>query len=130
MNAADYMRNRRKARRAKWIALLGGECIDCGETDANLLQFDHKHPKRKEHDLNSIKDGNEEIVLKELSKCVLRCAPCHLKKTKDKNEHINRDKSPSTHGSIWHYKSRKCRCPKCRRAMRLYYFKSKSKKAL
>lgn len=114
----DYMKARRKARRAKFIELLGGKCQSCGSTDD--LQFDHAKAKSKEFDLNSIKDGNEGLILKELKKCVLLCPTCHLAKTKNNKEHINKDKKPARHGTIWMYKKYKCRCQKCRKAMSSY----------
>lgn len=114
----QYMKKRRNNRRNKFIQMLGGKCSSCGATDN--LQFDHVNPKHKKHDINAIKDGNEDKILKELKRCVLLCVRCHLQKTKDNKEHVNRDKKPSTHGKIWHYKHYKCRCNKCRKAMSDY----------
>lgn len=119
----DYMRARRKARRAKFIEMLGGKCSSCGSKED--LQFDHVSPKKKEFDLNSIKDGNEGTIEKELKKCVLLCPSCHLAKTKANKEHVNKDKKPARHGTLWMYKKYKCRCIKCRKAMSLY-LKSRS----
>ncbi len=120
---AKYMKERRRARRAKFIDLLGGRCENCHST--RDLQFDHADAKKKEFDLNSVKDGKEEIILQELKKCVLLCSECHLAKTKANQEHINKDKKPVQHGSLWMYKKHKCRCRKCRLAMRLYNLRKK-----
>lgn len=117
----NYMRQRRLNRRNKYIEMLGGKCVSCGSTED--LQFDHINPKRKEFDLNKIKDTNEKTIIKELKKCVLLCPQCHLIKTKHNQEHVNKDKAPSTHGKIWHYKKYKCRCDKCRKAMSDYLSK-------
>jgi 5-methylcytosine-specific restriction endonuclease McrA len=114
----DYMRARRKARRAKFIELLGGKCSSCGSTED--LQFDHANAKKKEFDLNSIKDGKENTIVKELKKCVLLCSECHLSKTKANKEHVNKNKKPARHGTLWMYKNYKCRCRKCRMAMSVY----------
>jgi 5-methylcytosine-specific restriction endonuclease McrA len=114
----DYMKSRRKARRAKFIDLLGGKCVSCGSTDN--LQFDHANAKKKEFDLNAIKDSNEKTILKELKKCVLLCGDCHLDKTKTNKEHINKNKKPARHGTLWMYKKYKCRCRKCRMAISTY----------
>jgi 5-methylcytosine-specific restriction endonuclease McrA len=119
------MRNRRQQRRQKYINMMGGKCVQCGSTKD--LQFDHKNPKHKNHDLNDIKDGDEDRITKELAKCVLLCPNCHLQKTKDNKEHVNKDKQPSRHGKIWHYKRYGCRCRKCRLAMRLYNLRKKEK---
>lgn len=114
----EYMRNRRKERRKKFIALLGGKCISCGKKEN--LQFDHVNPKFKKFDLNDIKDSKETKILKELKKCVLLCPECHLKKTKENKEHVNKNKKPARHGTIWMYKRYKCRCTKCKDAMSKY----------
>lgn len=56
-------------------------CIDCGEKDVIVLEFDH---------LNNKKFGIAEMyknkysiqaIEEELSKCVVRCANCHRRKT-------------------------------------------------
>lgn len=122
----EYMRNRRKARRAKFIDLLGGKCIQCGSKDN--LQFDHVNPKKKEFDLNQIKDGNEAVIAKELKKCVLLCSNCHLEKTKSNKEHVNKDKQPARHSTIHMYKNYGCRCGGCRKAMRVYNLNKRRKK--
>jgi 5-methylcytosine-specific restriction endonuclease McrA len=115
----NYMRERRKARRDKFIKLLGGKCVQCGSVDN--LEFDHRNPKYKKYDYNNLKDSAEKTILKELKKCVLLCANCHLQKTKDNKEHINKDKKPARHGTIWMYKRYKCRCSKCKKAMSDYF---------
>jgi len=114
----DYMRKRRQSRREKFIEMLGGKCQHCGSREN--LEFDHRNPKRKSFDLNEIKDGPEKVLLKELRKCTLLCRPCHLLKTKENKENLNKDKKPARHGTIWMYKKYKCRCYRCRRAMREY----------
>lgn len=56
-------------------------CVDCGETDPIVLEFDHLRNKRKEvsrliNDCVSI-----EILVEEIEKCEVRCANCHRRKT-------------------------------------------------
>ena len=56
-------------------------CIDCGENDPIVLEFDHKSDKidsvsnliRHTHSLTRIQ--------KEIAKCEVRCANCHRRKT-------------------------------------------------
>ena len=117
------MRKRRQKRRAKYIEMLGGKCQNCGSMDS--LEFDHTNAKSKEFDLNDIRDGSEERILKELDKCVLLCRDCHLIKTRENQDYVNKDKKPARHGTLWMYKRYKCRCPKCRMAMRQYYLDNK-----
>lgn len=119
---AEYMRKRRRARRTKLLELLGNKCQSCGSTEN--LEFDHKNPRRKQHDFNEIKDGPENAILKEIMKCSLLCANCHHDKTRDNNEYVNRDKKPARHGTIWKYKLG-CRCSKCKKAIS-DYMKSKT----
>ncbi len=55
-------------------------CVDCGETDPVVLEFDHLGEK----DFNiakGIRDRNWESVLAEISKCEVVCANCHRRRT-------------------------------------------------
>jgi len=64
--------------------LQNNPCIDCGESDIVVLEFDHKRDKftkikavsslvRASYPLNLIKE--------EIKKCEVRCANCHRRKT-------------------------------------------------
>jgi hypothetical protein len=58
-------------------------CVDCGEGDPVVLEFDHREPSQKEitiGDLCSRHFGMTRIV-KEVAKCDVRCANCHRRKT-------------------------------------------------
>lgn len=57
-------------------------CVDCGEKDIVVLQFDHIRGKKK-YLLSTIVSGGHswETVSKEISKCEVRCANCHIRKT-------------------------------------------------
>ncbi len=64
-----------------WNFLSTHPCIDCGESDIIVLEFDHISDK-----INSIsgilKDKSSLLKLKtEIDKCVVRCANCHRRKT-------------------------------------------------
>lgn len=61
--------------------LLSHPCLDCGETDPIVLDFDHRKDKYLAvSDL--IRRGRSWInVLREIEKCEVRCANCHRKKT-------------------------------------------------
>jgi hypothetical protein len=73
----------RNVNRALLLAyLLQHPCIDCGEVDPVLLDFDHRDPssKRKEvRRLASTKPWPQ--VLAEIQKCDVRCANCHRRRT-------------------------------------------------
>lgn len=64
-----------------WDYLHNHPCVDCGEKDIVVLTFDHQNNKlfnisdmtRWRFGLSSVKE--------EISKCQVRCANCHLRKT-------------------------------------------------
>lgn len=59
-------------------------CVDCGEADRVVLEFDHRPEEPKRFDLgNANRDGyGLASVLQEMAKCDIRCANCHRRKTK------------------------------------------------
>jgi hypothetical protein len=63
-----------------WQYLLQHPCIDCGETDPIVLEFDHRSDK-EQNIANLIKNGNVARIEKEIAKCDVRCANCHRRKT-------------------------------------------------
>jgi hypothetical protein len=57
-------------------------CIDCGETDVRVLQFDHIDPSLKSRDVSvMVRSCQWSRVLEEIEKCEVRCANCHRLKT-------------------------------------------------
>lgn len=56
-------------------------CIDCGETDVYALQLDHLRDKDMAVSKCVGRGWSKERLLKEIDKCVVRCASCHHKKT-------------------------------------------------
>lgn len=111
----EYFNNRRKNRRLKFIDLLGGKCERCGATEG--LQFDHRQPNKKEFRISNRIDAPEDILLKEVMKCVLLCARCHKEKTRELGEH---GQPKARHGTLHMYKHYGCRCNKCKRRMSEY----------
>lgn len=68
----------------KLLALLAEkECVDCGEKDFRVLDFDHIDRKNKFKNVSDMRSGHYswESVSKEISKCEVRCANCHRRKT-------------------------------------------------
>ena len=57
-----------------------GCCMDCGEEDSRVLQFHHRDPAAREADIISISSFPR--LLRELEKCDLVCANCHIKRHK------------------------------------------------
>ena len=59
------------------------KCIDCGESDPIVLDFDHIEPKNKFKPVSRMLSGHWswESLTKEIAKCEIRCANCHRRKT-------------------------------------------------
>ena len=80
-------RNRRKARQNKnvrrlvWQYLLQHPCVDCGATDPRFLDFDHVRGKKSEIGTLIRRGTSWRIVMEEISKCEVRCANCHRRRT-------------------------------------------------
>lgn len=66
-----------------------GCCVDCGNDDWRVLDFDHKDPSEKSCSVSSmIWNGSGMDALKaEIAKCELRCANCHRIKTSNQLGH-------------------------------------------
>lgn len=82
----DYIRsNREKALKdaEKYILeyLLQHPCLDCGEPDPIVLEFDHIDPSIKDGAIAILKRSSLSKVKKEIEKCEVRCANCHRRKT-------------------------------------------------
>ena len=62
--------------------LLKHPCIDCGENDPIVLEFDNVRGE-KTYNISSLgwRFCSWETMLKEIAKCEIRCANCHRRKT-------------------------------------------------
>lgn len=63
--------------------LAANPCVDCGESDPVVLEFDHRDPSEKKF---NISEGvwcgfSLTKLLDEIGKCDVRCANCHRRKT-------------------------------------------------
>lgn len=76
-------RNQRKIeRRVAYLVSFLREhpCVDCGETDPVVLEFDHL--RDKEFGIGQgIRDRAWQSVLSEMDKCDVVCANCHRRRT-------------------------------------------------
>lgn len=62
--------------------LLDHPCVDCGETDPLVLDFDHRDPSLKSNAVSRMVYRQPwQVVLEEIAKCDVRCANCHRRKT-------------------------------------------------
>jgi hypothetical protein len=59
--------------------LLAHPCVDCGETDLRVLEFDHRPGSGKTRDISYLIRGGTSWrrVAEELEKCDVRCRNCH-----------------------------------------------------
>lgn len=59
------------------------KCVDCGEKDPIVLDFDHRRSRDKFKIVAKMLSGHYSwlSVKKEIDKCDVRCANCHRRKT-------------------------------------------------
>jgi len=58
-------------------------CVDCGEADIRVLEFDHINSKTKLMEVTMLVRGaySWAMIEKEIKKCRVRCANCHRRRT-------------------------------------------------
>ena len=56
-------------------------CVDCGENDPAVLEFDHVGTKYRDISLMTRAGFAWTTIEAEIAKCVVRCANCHRRKT-------------------------------------------------
>lgn len=58
-------------------------CVDCGESDITVLQFDHVDPRLKDDAVSALMRGRVgwQRILTEIQKCDVRCGNCHRRRT-------------------------------------------------
>lgn len=91
-----YLKNRGKqiaaayARRVRESKILGRKirdylrdhpCVDCGESDPDVLDFDHLRDKRADVSTLVHLAVSWEVAIAEIAKCEVRCANCHRRRT-------------------------------------------------
>lgn len=124
----EYMKNRRKTRRDKLIAMSGNKCAHCDETEN--LEFNHLDRTTKLFTLSGdALDKSWETILAEKDKCELICPDHHLEYTRQQyeageilpwNKNLH---GPYIHGTARAYTKLNCRCVDCKSAKRLYRVK-------
>lgn len=92
MNNRSYYLNKAKIRSKKvkdyvhrmiGNYLLAHPCVDCGESDLLVLEFDHIDRSTKLGEVARIvkRKLSANKIMEEISKCEVRCANCHRRKT-------------------------------------------------
>jgi hypothetical protein len=76
---AGQKRARRQAARRRALAyLLEHPCVDCGERDPVVLDFDHVKGDKVANVSVLVANGYDwKVIAAEVAKCVVRCANCH-----------------------------------------------------
>lgn len=70
--------------------LSANPCVDCGETDPVVLEFDHVRGVKKSEIANLQKGCSITTLVDEIKKCDVRCANCHRRKTAKENGYYDR----------------------------------------
>lgn len=65
-----------------WDYLLKHPCIDCGESDPLILEFDHVRGIKDKAVLDMMASHvSKERLVAEINKCDIRCCNCHRRKS-------------------------------------------------
>ncbi|MES1975847.1 MAG: hypothetical protein V4472_25595 [Pseudomonadota bacterium] len=73
---------RRRQKTEQIIAYLAEHrCVDCGEDDPTVLEFDHVRGKKIRAIASMTVGYSWPMILAEIAKCEVRCANCHRRRT-------------------------------------------------
>ena len=103
-NADHAVKLRRRNQRHIYDFLLQHPCIDCGETDPVVLDFDHRDGVEKLGTISNMAICKVSIkrLQAEMDKCDVRCANCHRRRTAVQNNWFVRTSglkmAPSSNG--------------------------------
>lgn len=75
----DHLKTRNRAILREY--LLAHPCVDCGEADPVVLEFDHRSEKRLAVGTICGMGWSVTALMAEIAKCDVRCANCHRRKT-------------------------------------------------
>ncbi len=89
-NRGTYLeraRRRRRRDRDRFAAFMldyfqSHPCLDCGETDPRVLEFDHRDGTEKLKAVSAFTHSQDwDGFLAEIAKCDVRCVNCHRRRT-------------------------------------------------
>jgi hypothetical protein len=79
---ARSLRVYEEAKQYVWRYLSEHPCVDCGQNDPILLEFDHVRGVKRKQVSRLVSEGRDlRIIQAEIDKCDVRCAYCHRRKT-------------------------------------------------
>ncbi|QGH79030.1 endonuclease VII [Streptomyces phage Enygma] len=69
-------------------------CVDCGESDIIVLEFDHTGDIEKVSDVSKMMNNGTSLsrMKEEIAKCEVRCCNCHRRKTVERRGETYRTK--------------------------------------
>jgi hypothetical protein len=75
---------RKRQARAKALVrehLASHPCVDCAESDPQILEFDHLGQKVREISLMAAEGASVQVLQAEIAKCAVVCVNCHRRRT-------------------------------------------------
>lgn len=82
---AGRKKQRERRRRLVWEYLQTHPCVDCGEVDPLVLEFDHVRGDKFRGISHMIREQYSDArLLEEIAKCDVRCANCHRRVTSER----------------------------------------------
>jgi hypothetical protein len=64
-----------------WDYLLNHPCVDCGESDPRVLEFDHVRGEKRAPVSTMVRNNSSPLAIQdEISKCEVRCSNCHRRR--------------------------------------------------
>ena len=86
-NMLHMIKRRTESRKQILEYFLTHPCVDCGEKDLMVLEFDHLPKFEKKHAIaNMLYHGSSwETILKEITKCEVVCANDHRRRTQKRS---------------------------------------------
>ncbi len=76
-----------------WRHLAQRACVDCGECDPIVLEFDHLRDKLHDVSYMAVSGFSWHTIQAEIEKCVVRCANCHRRKTARERGYFDRKRN-------------------------------------
>ena len=82
-NVSNMRVRRRSLKERLWRYVAEQACVDCGERDPLVLDFDHVNTKHKRAEIYWLVQStcSWTLILDEIAKCQVRCANCHRRRT-------------------------------------------------
>lgn len=85
---ARRWKDQARRERGQWLIGFFAEnpCVDCGEDDPIVLQFDHVRGEKEFSISQELTNKSMEDIEAEIAKCEVRCANCHMRVTAQRAE--------------------------------------------